>query len=159
MPTRSNERAPGSSSSKFPKLDDKLCFALYSSSLAMLQSYKPLLAAIGLTYPQYLAMLVLWEEDGITIKRLAERLGLDSGSVTPLVKRLEEAAFVKRNRAADDERNLSIELTREGRALQAKAEAASSQFVDACRIGQAEGGALKDKLTALTASLRSAGPG
>ncbi len=78
----------------------------------MLQSYKPLLAAIGLTYPQYLAMLVLWEEDGITVKRLAERLGLDSGSVTPLVKRLEEASFVTRQRDSADERNLSIELTR-----------------------------------------------
>lgn len=159
MPTRSDKRASRSSSPKLPTLDDKLCFALYSSSLAMLQSYKPLLAAIGLTYPQYLVMLVLWEEDGITVKRLAERLGLDSGSVTPLVKRLEEASFVSRNRAADDERNLSIELTREGRALQAKAESASGKFVDACRIGQAEGGELKDKLTTLTRSLRAVAPG
>ena len=156
MPARTDKRAPHAKPPRFPTLDDKLCFALYSSSLAMLQSYKPLLAEIGLTYPQYLAMLVLWEEDGITVKRLADRLGLDSGSVTPLVKRLEEASFVMRNRAADDERNLSIELTREGRALQAKAENASSKFVDACQLGQAEGGDLRDKLTLLTKTLRSA---
>jgi DNA-binding MarR family transcriptional regulator len=116
-----------------------------------------LLAAIGLTYPQYLAMLVLWEEDGITVKRLAERLGLDSGSVTPLVKRLEEASFVTRLRDSADERNLSIELTREGRALRAKAEAASSKFVYACELGQAEGGDLRDRLTRLTKALRKAG--
>lgn len=156
MPPRTNKPAPGTKSSKFPTLDDKLCFALYASSLAMLQSYKPLLAEIGLTYPQYLVMLVLWEEDGITIKRLAERLGLDPGSVTPLVKRLEEAAFVVRNRAEHDERNLSIELTREGRALQAKAEHASGQFVIACHLNEAEGGELRDKLSLLTKTLRSA---
>src|SRR6516225_8169904 len=90
---------------KFPTLDDKLCFALYSSSLAMLQSYKQGLGDLGLTYPQYLVMLVLWEGDGLTIKRVAERLGLDSGSVTPLVKRLEEAGFLVRRRDSADERN------------------------------------------------------
>ena len=156
MPAKTDKPALDAKPPRFPTLDDKLCFALYSSSLAMLQSYKPLLAAIGLTYPQYLAMLVLWEEDGITVKRLAERLGLDSGSVTPLVKRLEEAAFVTRLRAPDDERNLSIELTREGRALRARAEAASGKFVDACELGQAEGGDLRDKLTLLTRTLRTA---
>jgi len=99
---------------------------------------------------------VLWEEDGITIKHLAERLGLDPGSVTPLVKRLEEASFVVRNRAEHDERNLSIELTRKGRTLQAKAEQASSQFVTACHLSQAAGGELRDKLTGLTRTLRAA---
>ena len=158
MPARSDKPTPSNKPPRFPTLDDKLCFALYASSLAMLQSYKPLLAEIGLTYPQYLVMLVLWEEDGITIKRLGERLGLDPGSVTPLVKRLEEAAFVVRNRAATDERNLSIDLTREGRALQAKAEKASNQFVTACQLGQAEGGELRAKLAELNRTLRSAEP-
>ena len=142
---------------KFPTLDDKLCFALYSSSLAMLQSYKAGLGELGLTYPQYLVMLVLWEGDGLTIKRVAERLGLDPGSVTPLVKRLEEAGFLVRRRDAADERNLSIELTREGRALQEKAERASSQFVTACKITLAEGGALRDTLMQLARTLRDAG--
>ncbi len=156
MSTRTDKHAIDARPPRFPTLDDKLCFALYASSLAMLQSYKPLLAAIGLTYPQYLVMLVLWQEDAITVKHLAERLGLDPGSVTPLVKRLADASFVTRQRAADDERNLSIELTREGRALQAKAEKASGKFVDACALGQAEGGDLKDKLTLLTKTLRAA---
>lgn len=158
MPSRTDNPAPSTRLRKFPTLDDKLCFAIYASSLAVLQSYKPLLAAIGLTYPQYLVMLVLWEEDGITVKRLAERLGLDPGSVTPLVKRLEEASFVIRNRAADDERNLSIEVTREGRALQTKAESVSSRFVSACNLDQADGGALRDKLALLTKTLRANEP-
>lgn len=158
MPQRTTKISASTKTRRFPTLDDKLCFALYSSSLAMLQSYKPLLSALGITYPQYLVMLVLWEEDGITIKRLAERLELDPGSVTPLVKRLEEASFVVRNRAANDERNLSIELTGEGRALQAKAEAASNKFADACRLGYAEGGELRDKLTGLTKTLLATTP-
>ena len=141
---------------KFPTLDDKLCFALYSSSLAMLQSYKQGLGDLGLTYPQYVVMLVLWEGDGLTIKRVAERLGLDSGSVTPLVKRLEEAGFLVRRRDSADERNLSIELTREGRALQEKAERASSQFVTACKLPLAEGGELRDALARLARTLRGA---
>lgn len=139
---------------KFPTLDDKLCFALYSSSLAMLQTYKEAMATVGLTYPQYLVMLVLWEGDGVPIKRVAERLGLDSGSVTPLVKRLEEAGFLVRHRDPSDERNLSIELTREGRALQEKAERASNQFVTACNLSFAQGAELRDALTTLAQTLR-----
>jgi DNA-binding MarR family transcriptional regulator len=156
MPARLDKRATGAKTIAFPTLDDKLCFALYSSSLAMLQSYKPLLAEIGLTYPQYLVMLALWEEDGLTIKRLAERVGQDSGSVTPLVKRLEESGFLTRKRAADDERNLSVELTREGRALQTKAERVSDKFVGACNLNMAEGGELRDQLQLLAKTLRSA---
>jgi DNA-binding MarR family transcriptional regulator len=156
MPARTRKQSRAVKALEFPTLDDKLCFALYSSSLAMLQSYKPLLAEIGLTYPQYLVMLALWEEDGLTVKRLAERVGQDPGSVTPLVKRLEEASFLTRNRVPDDERNLSIELTREGRALQARAERASSRFADACRLGEAEGGDLRERLQLLARTLRAA---
>jgi len=139
---------------RFPTLDEKLCFALYSSSLAMLQTYKAALATVGLTYTQYLVMLVLWEGDGVTVKHLAERLGLDSGSVTPLVKRLEEAGYVVRRRNPNDERNLSIQLTKEGRTLQAKAEEASSQFVAACHLSIAGGAKLREALTTLTRVLR-----
>jgi DNA-binding MarR family transcriptional regulator len=139
---------------RFPTLDDKLCFALYSSSLAMLQTYKAALASVGLTYPQYLVMLVLWEGDGVPIKRVADRLGLDSGSVTPLVKRLEDAGFLLRRRDASDERNLSIELTREGRALQEKAERASSRFVTACNLPFSQGSELRETLTTLAQTLR-----
>jgi len=147
-------KAGGKAETKYPTLDDKLCFALYSSSLAMLQTYKDALAEVGLTYPQYLVMLVLWERDGVSIKHVAERLGQDSGSVTPLVKRLEEAGFLVRKRDASDERNLSIELTREGRALQDKAERVSSGFTTACHMPLAQGAALRDTLKALTRTLR-----
>ena len=139
---------------RFPTLDEKLCFALYSSSLAMLQTYKVALASVGLTYTQYLVMLVLWEGDGVTIKHLADRLGLDSGSVTPLVKRLEEAGYVIRRRDPNDERNRSVELTPQGRALQAAAEDASSRFVTACNLPMADGQALKETLATLAQTLR-----
>ena len=103
------------------QLDNQLCFALYSTSLAMTKLYKPLLEELGLTYPQYLAMLVLWEQDGLTVSELGERLYLDSGTLTPLLKRMETAGLVSRIRAVQDERRVHITLTAEGRKLKAKA--------------------------------------
>jgi DNA-binding MarR family transcriptional regulator len=103
------------------QLDNQLCFALYSTSLAMTKLYKPLLEDLGLTYPQYLAMLVLWEQDGLTVSELGERLYLDSGTLTPLLKRMEIAGLVSRLRAVQDERRVHITLTAEGRKLKAKA--------------------------------------
>src|SRR6218665_1698041 len=100
------------------QLDRQLCFALYSSSLAMTKLYKPLLEPLGLTYPQYLVMLVLWEQDGISVSTLGQRLSLDSGTLTPLLKRLEAAALIARQRARDDERRVDLFLTDSGRALQ-----------------------------------------
>ncbi len=105
------------------ELDNQLCFALYSTSLAMTKVYKPLLDALGLTYPQYLAMLVLWERDGLTVSEMGERLYLDSGTLTPLLKRLEVGGFISRLRAADDERRVYITLTAAGRKLKLKANA------------------------------------
>lgn len=102
-------------------LDNQLCFALYSTSLAMTKLYKPLLDELGLTYPQYLAMLVLWEEDGLMVSALGERLYLDSGTLTPLLKRLEAAGLIARLRDADDERRVHISLTAAGRKLKARA--------------------------------------
>ena len=102
-------------------LDNQLCFALYSTSLAMTKLYKPMLEEMGLTYPQYLAMLVLWEQDGLTVSELGERLYLDSGTLTPLLKRMETAGLVSRLRAVQDERRVHITLTAEGRKLKAKA--------------------------------------
>ena len=102
-------------------LDNQLCFALYSASLAMTRLYKPLLDALGITYPQYLALLVLWERDGLSVSELGERLFLDSGTLTPLLKRLESAGLVSRLRAVDDERRVHITLTPAGRALKAQA--------------------------------------
>lgn len=102
-------------------LDNQLCFALYSASLLMTKLYKPLLDEIGLTYPQYLAMLALWEEDGVTVSTLGARLYLDSGTLTPLLKRLEKAGFLTRERNEEDERQVLIRLTHEGRALKKRA--------------------------------------
>lgn len=99
------------------ELDNQLCFALYSTSLAMTRVYKPLLDELGLTYPQYLAMLVLWERDGLMVSELGERLYLDSGTLTPLLKRLEVSGLITRIRAIEDERRVHITLTAAGRRL------------------------------------------
>ena len=104
------------------QLDNQLCFALYSASLAMTKLYQPLLAELGLTYPQYLAMLVLWERDGLMVSELGDRLFLDSGTLTPLLKRLETAGLIARIRALDDERRVHVTLTATGRKLRARAE-------------------------------------
>ena len=117
MPTPCSSTSPAAL-----QLDHQLCFALYSASLAMTKLYKPLLDAIGLTYPQYLAMLVLWEQDGPTVSELGERLNLDSGTLTPLLKRMEAAGLVQRQRDPQDERRVRIALTSTGQALRAQAE-------------------------------------
>ena len=98
-------------------LDEQLCFALYAANMAMQRTYKPMLDRLGLTYPQYLAMLVLWEEDGRTIGAIAQRLGLESSTVTPLVKRLEVSGMVGRERDPQDERQVRVRLTPSGLAL------------------------------------------
>jgi DNA-binding MarR family transcriptional regulator len=103
------------------QLDNQLCFALYSASLAMTKLYKPLLDELGLTYPQYLVMLVLWEGDGLMVSELGQRLSLDSGTLTPLLKRLETAGLISRLRDVQDERRVHIHLTAAGRKLKAKA--------------------------------------
>ena len=102
-------------------LDDQLCFALYDASRAVTRSYGPMLAELGLTYPQYLVMLALWESGPLTVGELGSRLHLDSGTLTPLCKRLEAAGLVRRVRDADDERRVRVELTDEGSALRAEA--------------------------------------
>lgn len=118
-------RTPTSENSPSPaalRLDNQVCFALYSASLAMTKLYKPLLDDIGLTYPQYLVMLVLWEQDGITVSELGERLYLDSGTLTPLLKRLEASGHIRRARDAQDERRVRIALTAQGLGLRDQAE-------------------------------------
>jgi len=95
-------------------LDNQLCFALYSTSLMMTKTYKPLLQALGLTYPQYLAMLVLWENEGITVSEISARMLTDPGSLTPLLKRLESEGLLQRQRSSQDERVVQLYLTRQG---------------------------------------------
>ncbi len=120
------------------QLDHQLCFALYSASLAMTKLYKPLLADLGLTYPQYLALLALWERDGQQVSELGERLFLDSGTLTPLLKRLESAGLVRRARSSDDERRVHIHLTPDGHALKARAAAVPGCVLQAtqCSLGE-----------------------
>lgn len=103
------------------QLDHQLCFALYSTSLAMTKVYKPLLDELGLTYPQYLAMLALWEQDRLMVSELGTLLFLDSGTLTPLLKRLESHGLITRLRTAEDERRVYITLTAAGRKLKVKA--------------------------------------
>ncbi len=103
-------------------LDRQLCFALYSASLAMTKAYKPLLAELGLTYPQYLVMLALWQHGSQRVGELGERLSLDSGTLTPLAKRLHTLGLIERERSAIDERQVEISLTEAGRRLRVRAE-------------------------------------
>ena len=120
-PNARRDSGPRESRTDWLHLESQLCFALYSSSLAMTKLYTPLLEPLGLTYPQYLALLVLWEQDGIAVGALGERLFLDSGTLTPLLKRLEAAGLVRRERSVDDERRVLVHLTDEGRALRTRA--------------------------------------
>ena len=103
-----------------PTLDQLLCFSVYSASMAISRTYKPLLDQLGITYPQYLVLNVLWEEDGKTVGSIADRLALESSTVTPLVKRLEAASLVTRTRRQDDERRVIVSLTPSGRELREK---------------------------------------
>ncbi|HEY6354430.1 MAG TPA: MarR family transcriptional regulator, partial [Burkholderiaceae bacterium] len=134
--------------SEWLQLDHQLCFALYSASLAMTKFYKPLLDPLHLTYPQYLVMLVLWEGDGITVSHLGARLALDSGTLTPLLKRLESSDLVRRLRDMADERRVLLHLTPTGRALKAKALAVPKNMAGAS-------GCTLDELTAITARLKA----
>lgn len=119
-------------------LDNQLCFALYSASLAMTKLYKPLLESMGLTYPQYLVMLALWERDGETVGQLGARLFLDSGTLTPLLKRLEAQGLLQRQRDAADERRVLLSLTQTGQALREQAEAVprSVACATACELDE-----------------------
>jgi DNA-binding MarR family transcriptional regulator len=102
-------------------LDNQLCFTIYACSRAMTQLYRPWFDEIGITYPQYLVLLVLWEQDGVTVKALGERLFLDSGTLTPLLKRMESAKLITRQRSVEDERKVLIHLTEAGKQLEAQA--------------------------------------
>ena len=135
-------------------LDNQLCFALYSASLAMTKLYQPLLKELGLTYSQYIAMLVLWERDALMVSELGERLHLDSGTLTPLLKRLEANGLVARIRATNDERRVHIRLTAKGRQLKEKAVCIPSCVLQAsqCEIPELmaltqQVQSLRDKLT------------
>lgn len=119
-------------------LENQLCFALYSTSLAMTKMYKPMLDAIGLTYPQYLVMLVLWEEDELTVSEIGVRLLLDSGTLTPLLKRMEATGLLVRLRDTEDERRVRVRLTAAGNKLRVKAAPIPScvQHITGCSLSE-----------------------
>ena len=135
-------------------LDNQLCFALHSTSLLMTKAYKPLLQSIGLTYPQYLAMLVLWERDGITVGEISTRLLTDPGSLTPLLKRLEAEGLLNRTRSSADERVVHLYLSDKGRALQEQAKQFPSCIVEASGHSVAELMNLKAQVIALRNKLQ-----
>lgn len=130
--------APAAADAGWLALDRQLCFALYSASLSVTKLYKPLLDPLGLTYPQYLVMLALWERDGETVGQLGARLYLDSGTLTPLLKRLEAQGLLQRQRDAADERRVLLSLTPAGRALRERAEAVprSVACATACELDE-----------------------
>jgi len=137
-------------------LGNQLCFAIYSTAHAFNRVYKPLLKRLGLTYPQYLVMLVLWERDGVPLKDIGERLFLDSGTLTPLLKRLEAAQFLKRTRSTEDEREVLIALTSQGQALREKARTVPESILSASACSVAEVSALKNDLVGLRDRLNAA---
>jgi DNA-binding MarR family transcriptional regulator len=137
-------------------LDQHLCFRLYSTSLKMTQIYKPVLSAMNLTYPQYLVMVILWEEEGLGIKDLAERLGQDPGSITPLVKRLEAVGYLDRGRDPNDERNRVLTLTEAGKALRKDGWAVQKHIAESAGISMEQVNRMMSDLNSLNANLASA---
>src|ERR1700693_3770731 len=125
------------------------CFAIYSTAHAFNRVYKPLLDRLGLTYPQYLVMLALWERDDVPVRDIGERLFLDSGTLTPLLKRLEAAQLIKRTRSTADERQVLIALTAQGQALREKARTVPQSILAASACSIAELSAMKNDLVAL----------
>lgn len=136
-------------------LDEQLCFALYSASRAMTGCYRPMLEGLGLTYPQYLVMLVLWERGDATVTGIGTALQLETGTLSPLLKRLEGLGLVTRTRQAVDERSVLIALSPAGRALEGAATAAHDRVVEATGMSYEEIAALRELLHALSSRLRT----
>jgi DNA-binding MarR family transcriptional regulator len=133
-------------------LDDQLCFALYAASRAMTARYRPYLDAIGLTYPQYLVMVVLWDEGPATVGRLGERLRLDSGTLSPLLKRLDDNGLISRSRRPDDERSVEVRVTAKGRRLRDRAARIPAEIQST--LGGLDQDVLMDQLHLLESRLR-----
>ncbi len=143
---------------EFLKLDNQLCFVLYACSRGLTRTYRPLLAELDITYPQYLVMLVLWEQDGVSVKALGERLFLDSGTLTPLLKRMASSGLITRQRSQTDERRVNIFLTAKGKALKKRAHAVPETLL--CRSGLTAEAflRLKTDLESLLARIRAFDP-
>ena len=134
------------------KLDNQLCFPLYSLSKQITNQYRPFLEAIDLTYPQYLVMMVLWEKDSLSVNEIGQRLHLDSGTLTPLLKRLEQKQLLKRERASDDERRVTITLTDTGNALQQQAKDIPAKMAERMVMSEEEATVLRNVVKRLTSN-------
>ncbi len=141
------------SQDKYLLLDNQLCFALYTTSLAMTQLYKEYLTPLGLTYPQYTIMLILWEKDGVSLKSIADKLGQKSGSLTPVIKRMEADGLIRRVRGLEDDRTLSIELTEQGITLKAQGRKVNQCIIESCGIAENEIISLRERLLSLKEKL------
>lgn len=148
------QQPPNSPAQAALRLDNQLCFALYSTSLMMTKAYKPLLEKIGLTYPQYLVMLILWQQDGIGLKDIGEQLFIDSGALTPVIKRMEAMGLLTRIRPAHNERSLEISLTAQGQQLKVAATEVNQQIGLQCGIALADIQQLRDELQQLRSQIQ-----
>jgi DNA-binding MarR family transcriptional regulator len=137
-----------------PRLREQACFALYTASRAVIGLYRPMLDRLGLTYPQYLVLMALWESDGQSVSALGDALQLDSGTVSPLLKRLEAAGFVERRRESGDERRVTVHLTETGAALESEGCEIAKTVGSSTDMPHDELFALRDKLNEFTESLR-----
>ena len=134
-------------------LDNQLCYALYAAAHRMTKSYRPMLERMGLTYPLYLVLLVLWESDGITVSEIGRRLRLDSGTLTPVLKRLESSGLLNRSRRQSDEREVEIALTDQGRSLRSEAVAVRQSVMCQLNMSEPEIQAMRADLNALIENL------
>ena len=157
MPAISRSQPPFASPSnqEILQLDNQLCFALYSASLAMTRLYQPLLAQLGLTYPQYLVMLALWEQDDVAVSDIGQRLGLDSGTLTPLLKRLAQQGLLSRERDAQDERRVRVRLSVAGQALREQAAQIPGCILQATQCSLSEVQALAAQVRALRTTIQA----
>jgi len=152
MPTK---EPPRSDQGTVLELSSQLCFATYATAHAFNRVYKPLLDTLGLTYPQYLVLLVLWRGDNVTVKEIGQHLYLDSGTLTPLLKRLEGAGIVRRTRDTHDERQVRVSLTQQGHDLKAPALKVWNEVVCATGLETEKFRTLLDQLNALRESLNA----
>lgn len=150
-------RSRAASNIQVMNLDQALCFALYRASRALTGFYRPLLDELGITYPQYVVLLALWERDGVSVGALGERVSLDYGTLSPLLKRLESAGLIRRVRRTEDERTVTVSLTAAGSELGAAAERIPERVVAATGLGPEEFDELRATLVALTASVTAGG--
>ena len=138
------------------KLDNQVCFALYAASRAMTSVYRPVLEQLGLTYPQYLVMLVLWEQDALRVREIGARLHLDSGTLTPLLRRLEGTGLIQRARRAKDEREVEVSLTTGGKRLKQRAANVPGRIMCLTGLPIKELAALRDDVKKLLCDLTNA---